>query len=31
VIGSQRDAMEASRERTEEEAARALTQKDRPA
>ena len=31
VIGSQRDAVEASREKTEEEAARALTQKDRPA
>jgi hypothetical protein len=31
VIGSQQDAIEASRQRTEEEAAQSLMQKERPA
>ena len=30
IIGSQRDAIQASRERTEEEAAQAIMQEDRP-
>jgi hypothetical protein len=30
IIGSQRDAVQAARERTEDEAAKALFQKDRP-